>query len=83
MFVSWIMKSLFLDFFFFLIGLRHPYPVMKYSEDQKYSVMKNKKKENRKKERKNCSEDQMGSVMKNTPKKKKWKRKKKKQKRGE
>ena len=54
---------------------------MKYSEDQKYSVMKNKKK--KKKERKNCSEDQMGSVMKNTPKKKKWKRKKKKQKRGE
>ena len=44
---------------------------MKYSEDQKYSVMKNKKKEKRKKERKNCSEDQMGSVMKNTLKKKK------------
>ena len=78
MFVSWILKSLFLDFFFFLIGLRHPYPVMKYSKDQKYSVMKNKKKEKRKKElqrRPNgfCDEE-------HTQKKKKVEKKKEKEK---
>ena len=28
---------------FFLMGLKHPYPVMECSEDQKYSVMKKKK----------------------------------------
>ena len=43
---------LFLDFFFFLMGLRHPYPIMECNEDQKYSVMKNKKKESYRWERK-------------------------------
>ena len=34
------------------MGLRHPYPVMEGSEDQKYSVMKNKKKKKRKERKK-------------------------------